>query len=313
MSDNYKIIDFQEYLDADQDMGQELYNRNGVSFQLFHLETHTSLQITHSDLSFDNKIYMIIVLAGSIDLMLPDKRVTLTKGQMFSHESTNCLYIRANESANLLVMTNEEDQDISAEMTEIMEQVRILEGKDLYLCGHNARVANYSSMILQRYLPDQSTKEIYISALMHDVGKVKIREEILNKRSRLNDEEFEEIKNHPVYSYDMIMEMMGDERIAKNARWHHEKLDGSGYPDGITADKLSVEVRIISIADIFDALTTSRSYRKRYTFDEALEIMQTDVDNGKIDKDIFEVLKQLIDEEYIIEGHDDRIQHDSTW
>ena len=104
----------------------------------------------------------------------------------------------------------------------------------------------------------------------------------------------------------MLKGYLGDNR-AKYARWHHEKLDGSGYPDGIKGDEIPLESRIMAVADIFDALTTARCYRKAFSFEDALEIMKGDVEKGKIDGEVFEVLKKLVKEGKLVEGVDNRL------
>ena len=93
-------------------------------------------------------------------------------------------------------------------------------------------------------------------------------------------------------------------KVAGFARWHHEKLDGSGYPDGLRGDAIPLESRIMAVADIFDALTTSRCYRKAFSFEEALAIMDQDARSGKIDGEILAVLEKLIRDGKIVDGVD---------
>lgn len=190
--------------------------------------------------------------------------------------------------------------------TELVEAVTKVELKDSYLQGHNYRVGKYSMLMMQIMCPEAANSTYYLSAAYHDVGKVVVPEQILNKTEKLSDEEFEEIKKHPAASYDMLKNYLGG-KTANYARWHHEKLDGSGYPDGIKGDQIPLGSRIMAVADIFDALTTARCYRKAFAFEKALEIMQSDVAKGKIDGEVFSVLLRLVREGRIVDGVDNQV------
>lgn len=139
---------------------------------------------------------------------------------------------------------------------------RAVEAKDLYTKRHSERVAKYSEMIARKMgYSDDDAKTLYIMALMHDVGKIGIPDAIINKPGALTDEEFKIIKSHPVIGADILKEVDAFEKISEIALNHHERVDGKGYPNGLTGNEISDEVAIVSVADAYDAMTSQRSYR----------------------------------------------------
>lgn len=139
---------------------------------------------------------------------------------------------------------------------------RAVEAKDLYTKGHSERVAKYSEMIARKMgYSDDDAKTLYIMALMHDVGKIGIPDAIINKPGALTDEEFKIVKSHPVIGADILKEVDAFEKISEIALNHHERVDGKGYPNGLTRNEISDEVAIVSVADAYDAMTSRRSYR----------------------------------------------------
>lgn len=139
---------------------------------------------------------------------------------------------------------------------------RAVEAKDLYTKEHSERVAKYSEMIARKMgYSDDDAKTLYIMALMHDVGKIGIPDAIINKPGALTDEEFKIVKTHPVIGADILKEVDAFEKISEIALNHHERVDGKGYPNGLTGNEISDEVAIVSVADAYDAMTSRRSYR----------------------------------------------------
>ncbi|HEX3012458.1 MAG TPA: HD domain-containing phosphohydrolase [Syntrophomonadaceae bacterium] len=179
--------------------------------------------------------------------------------------------------------------------TENMEDVvislaRTIDAKDKYTEGHIERVSQYSAFLGERMGLDESQLDtIRIGALIHDIGKICIDMTVLNKPGKLSSSEFEQIKQHPIVGEQICSPLKALRDAGVIVRCHHEKLDGSGYPDGLCGDSISMETRIVTIADIFDALTTQRSYRSALTAGEALGIIKYEADQGKLDT-------QLVDE-----------------
>ncbi len=154
---------------------------------------------------------------------------------------------------------------------EIIQAVRLMvDAKDIYTRGHSDRVAYYSKALAEALELDAETCErIRIAGLFHDIGKVAIPDEILLSETALTDEQFDEIRKHPKAGYDILSAISSFRDIAPIIRGHHERLDGRGYPDGLSGDDIPVASRIISIADTFDAMTSTRRYRPNLSFEEA--------------------------------------------
>ena len=123
-------------------------------------------------------------------------------------------------------------------------------------------MAEYSKEIAKRYGYDSKQQsEIYMMGLLHDVGKIGVPDEVINKPSRLTAEEYELIKKHPVVGSQILKNIEEMPSLATGARWHHERYDGKGYPDGLAGEAIPEAARIIAVADAYDAMTSYRSYR----------------------------------------------------
>ncbi len=147
-----------------------------------------------------------------------------------------------------------------------------IDGKDPYTRGHSERVARFSVAIAQGLdLPDDEIEKIRISALLHDVGKIGIDDNILKKPAALTDEEFVIMKQHPQKGYKIMSQIPAMKEFLPGMYMHHEMIDGNGYPQGLKGDEIPMQARIVSVADTFDAMTTDRPYQRAMKFDEALD------------------------------------------
>lgn len=125
-------------------------------------------------------------------------------------------------------------------------------------------------------------ESIGMGAFLHDIGKSKIDPEILFKKSRLSDSEMDIVKMHPIYGHEIVAKQFSDNEIIKNiVKYHHEKIDGSGYPEGLREGEIPIEVQIVTLSDIFDALTTNRCYKEKIKTFDALTIMCQEQNTGK--------------------------------
>lgn len=150
--------------------------------------------------------------------------------------------------------------------------IKALEAKDLYTQGHSERVCRLVSQIISKMvLEEDEKKEILRAAKLHDIGKIGIKDEILNKPGRLTEEEFAQIMDHPIIGYEIIKKIKNMENIAKIIRHHHERYDGNGYPDGLKGEEIPLGSRIIAVADSFDAMISKRSYRDAFTVAQAVK------------------------------------------
>lgn len=137
-----------------------------------------------------------------------------------------------------------------------------IDAKDAYTKGHSGRVADYSKEIAKRFgYSLERQEEIYMMGLLHDVGKIGVPDAVINKPGRLTDEEFEIIKTHPARGARILQNIEEMPKLATGAHWHHERYDGTGYPDGLSGEDIPEEARIIAVADAYDAMTSNRSYR----------------------------------------------------
>ena len=138
-----------------------------------------------------------------------------------------------------------------------------VDAKDHYTSGHSKRVARYASMIAALLGKDADEQErIFQAGLLHDVGKIRIPVEILNKPGKLDDSEFQIIRLHPISGYYITRSITDAPEIAQAAKYHHERYDGRGYPNGLSGEDIPEIARIIGVADTYDAMASNRSYRK---------------------------------------------------
>lgn len=145
----------------------------------------------------------------------------------------------------------------------VMTLSNAIDAKDAYTNGHSRRVAEYAMEIARRYGYDETRQEnVYMIGLLHDVGKIGIPDAIINKPGRLTNEEFAVIKNHPAIGAEILSGITEFPEISQGAHWHHERYDGHGYPDGLKGEEIPEIAQIISVADAYDAMTSTRSYRK---------------------------------------------------
>ena len=165
--------------------------------------------------------------------------------------------------------------DLSSDSTYLGTQMIALQNFDDYTYKHCLRVAMLSTSICTELKLDrESTKEVIVSALLHDIGKSNIDHDIIIKPGKLTDEEFAEIKRHPLIGYQVLKRTGGyNGNILSGVLFHQEKFDGSGYPTGISGTKIPLIARIIAVADVFDALTSNRPYRKPWSVAETEEYM----------------------------------------
>ncbi len=150
-----------------------------------------------------------------------------------------------------------------------------IESADSYTHGHCERVAEYAQQVaFQLGLSEEEMTTIRLGAYLHDVGKVKVPHEILNKPGKLTDEEFAIIEQHPSWGVELLAGIEFPWDLKPIIQWHHEKYDGTGYPHRLKGDAIPISAQIIGIVDVYDALTTTRSYRPAMTHERALEILR---------------------------------------
>jgi len=156
-------------------------------------------------------------------------------------------------------------------MAVVREWGQSIESSDAYTYGHCGRVAEYAVAVARQLgLDGDELTTIELGAYLHDLGKIKVPHEILNKPGKLTSEEFEVIKQHPTWGVDLLAGIEFPWKIKPIILWHHERFDGTGYPHGLKGDEIPLAAQILCIADVYDALTTNRSYRAAMPQSEAM-------------------------------------------
>lgn len=152
-----------------------------------------------------------------------------------------------------------------------------IEAKDKYTSGHTQRVTNYAMAIARQMVAngsadfsDASLENLYVAGMLHDIGKIGIPESILNKSGKLTPEEFEVMKKHTLHGVEILRPLSELRDSIDGVKYHHERYDGNGYPEGLKGEAIPIVAAIIAVADTFDAMTTDRPYRKGFSFQEAI-------------------------------------------
>jgi putative two-component system response regulator len=172
---------------------------------------------------------------------------------------------------------------------------RSIEGKDPYTHGHCERLSEYSARLGGHInLPEEQLIALRRAGVVHDVGKIAVPDAILLKPGRLTEEEWKVIREHPGVGERICAPLRSFRLVLPIIRHHHEKLDGSGYPDGLRGDSIPVTARVLQIVDVYDALTTVRPYKQAFSITDALQTMKQEVAKGWWDPQIFDQFEHLI-------------------
>lgn len=149
-----------------------------------------------------------------------------------------------------------------------------VELKDPFTSGHAERVADYAALLAESFdLSDDLKRAVKLGSYLHDCGKLQVPESILNKDDRLSKDEYEIIKNHPRWGAAIAVQAGLHKNIINIVHYHHERFDGSGYPSGMKGNEIPFEAQIVAVADVYDALTSDRCYRTRFSTEKAMEIL----------------------------------------
>ena len=201
------------------------------------------------------------------------------------------LYIR--KKTRTLERKNQETMAFVGGITEAF--AKVIDMKDRYTNGHSTRVAQYTAMLAKELGYDEETVEKYYRiALLHDIGKIGVPPEVLNKPCKLTDEEFEIIKSHTSKGYDALKEITIMPELAIGAQAHHERPDGRGYPNHLKGDEIPRVAQIIAVADCFDAMYSNRPYRNRMNFEKVVSIIK-EVSGTQLAADVVDAFLRLAD------------------
>ncbi len=192
-----------------------------------------------------------------------------------------------------------QEAESKARLQAIIILVTVLESRDKYTRGHSENVARYSTMIARHvYESDEDVARLHLSARLHDIGKIAVPDAILLKPGKLTDAEMDKMKTHPMEGVRILTQIPSLQDIIPGVRWHHERLDGKGYPDGLKGPEIPLQARIIAVGDTFDALTSHRPYRRGCPVEKAIEILKSaagaQLDPALVDIFVREVAAQQI-------------------
>lgn len=241
------------------------------------IERIRSLYIRQSDLPSYNRFVDKLVQAVARNEQIP-----ITKKAAVIYRQASVILDEMFENPEELENVPKSKQVVNTFVNTIFSDTHAIESMikitayDYYTHTHSINVCIYS-LSLGSYLKLEpvTLEELGMSALLHDLGKSRVNPNITNKKGRLTDSEFEEMKHHPLYGYTIALKIgIRDRSILDGIRHHHEKLDGSGYPDGLMGKSITLFARIIGVCDVFDALSTQRSYKDKMSSYETLRLMK---------------------------------------
>lgn len=235
-----------------------------------------------------NKDLYILLLTGHKDLAPPLETIKRLDIQGYCEKSDKfdqiiLLVESALKSVSQMRIIKDINEKLETAYSELkdayrgtMESLRLaVDAKDSYTKNHSDRVSYYAVLIAQKLnLSESEIETIRDGGLFHDIGKIGIPDSILQKTSKLTDEEYDDIKNHPSIGAHILKPAKIFENIIPIVKHHHERYDGHGYPSNLKGEEIPLSARIVCIADSFDAMTSDRSYRPRFTLFKALEELE---------------------------------------
>jgi putative two-component system response regulator len=172
-----------------------------------------------------------------------------------------------------------------------------LEARDPYTRSHSRNVAHFSAKLAQRMnLSDAEVDEIHLAGQLHDIGKIGIRDEVLLKPGALTREEFTEIKKHPALSVEILRPFRHMDNIRSAIRHHHERMNGTGYPDGIKGDEIPLSARIMAVVDAYDAMTSDRPYRPARSLEDTVAELKH-MSGPLLDPDCVQAFLDMLEED----------------
>ena len=256
---------------------RELMGKNIYDYIYYKDIDNNAIDYMHSDLVIKAKESEVLVKESDNFVTKEGKFLPVSyvlKPLYDDHEKIGTIVIFKDKRETLKVLQLEEEKIKNQEQI-IHSMVDMIEKRDAYTAGHTKRVAKYSEMIARGMnYPHYEVEKLRKAAWLHDIGKISTPDNVLLKPAKLNDLEYDLIREHLNSGYDLLKNIDQYKEIAKVMREHHEKYDGSGYPRGLKADEISPLGRILIVADAFDAMTTNRIYKPRKSVEVALQELE---------------------------------------
>lgn len=311
------------YIGVNED--SELFKDHNFNFYKVESIDETLYVLIHFDLQFSNylnntikdyllilSLFVLIIFAIAIFSLfnrfkkeLDNVLSQLEKIDVSINKFTPLKLSKAPEFNNIIGLINKLGRNVESNVQELMQKnvevVKLLstasEINDPYTSEHSNRVSEISTLIAKK-LNVPNVDEVILCAKMHDIGKVFIQHNILNKKGKLSEEEFETIKKHPEFGAEILDNLSQFDNILLGVLHHHEKFDGTGYPNNLKGKDIPLFARIIAVADVYDSLCSKRPYREAFSKEKALEIMV----NGRskhFDPEILDIFLELVDSNLI--------------
>lgn len=259
--------------------------------ELFFIGCFTSVPVFAMIIQIIYSDYLLINVAVTLGLILI---INFIQSEREYKKEQNIKEIILHENEKLEEMTRRQE-NLNNQLIDVL--CGAVEAKDMYTRGHSIRVAKYAREIMYRLGGDEKAQhEVYCIGILHDVGKISVRDEIINKHGRLTDEEYEQIRLHTVSGFQILRGVDVIPDLAFGARWHHERYDGKGYPNGLAGENIPLVARIISVADAYDAMTSNRSYHSVMPQSE----VRKEIEKGmgtQFDPKIAQIMLDMIDED----------------
>lgn len=246
-------------------------------------------------IKFDKRTSRVMVLA-----IVPDDPPYLVE-QFYDAAADDCIRPGAPEREVTLrlaraLRTKAAMDSLEDAASVITSLASAIEGKDHYTCGHVERVAAYCVAVGRNMgVEGEDLEALRLGGIVHDIGKVGVPDQILNKPGKLTDEEMAAIKRHPLIGHDILKPLRTFHAVLPIVRWHHERPNGTGYPDGMGGDALPLLPRIAAVADVFDALATDRPYRPALPLSKCRAIMEESAARGDLDANVVAVMLKTLE------------------
>lgn len=309
--DSNSIRNWKVFIDIPE--GVKVDNANDAEF-FYDVNGHTAvLTPVYYNLSIDsmNSISFSVAFSGT-RLFVPEKINFVGYQQIYS------LYAYVGRALNFFFLVwfiifigylvtgvnqksyqEKQKNDVKLILQSMNTFISFIDAKDPYTRGHSRRVAMYAAEIAKRMkLSEDEVQNIYYAGLLHDAGKISIPDAVLNKPGKLTDEERKLIQNHTVAGGKMLKQLSSLRGVSETALYHHEKYDGSGYPEGLKGDKIPLYARIVGIADAYDAMSSNRVYRRHLNKDDIIEEIQKG-SGSQFDPEIVKFMIDMINDGYV--------------
>jgi len=271
--------------------------RNGASLDLLVMDDSVKLpdavEICRAfKAAPEHRMIPILVLASGAIGLDPNAAIEAGCDDYLAHPVMPNVFAARVRSLLRLRRLTEELDDVESVLYTL---ARTIEAKDPYTMGHAERVGQFAMVLGKRLGVDESDRELLRKGgMLHDVGKIAVPDAILTKPGKYTPEEFDAMKRHPVLGCEICEKLRTVRDALPLIRHHHERLDGSGYPDGLSGDQITPLIRIVSIVDVYDALRSKRSYKEAFSIDKSLEILWQETEKGWWDKNILSVWEKAV-------------------